>query len=317
MTQVVFDDNGDFKPGLIVSEAGGSLQVQTHTGKRVKVKASHVVLRFAAPDSAAFFAQAQVVAQAIDLDLLWECAPQDECAFEDLAKEYFGQTPTVTEQYGLLLRVHAAPIYFYRKGRGRYRPAPKETLSAALAAVERKKQQQVLLEQWAAQLVQGQCPDEIKQQAALLLAAPDKNGMHYKALSSACDTAGLPPERLLLNAGAFKSVQDLHQRRFFVEAFEHGLQPKAAGLQVDFSDLPLSPAQAFSIDDSSTTEIDDCLSVQWQEDGRVIIGIHIAAPGVSIAHDSAADLAARERMSTLYMPGDKITMLPDDLVSQF
>jgi exoribonuclease II len=317
VSQVVYDDNGEFKPGQIVSEAGGSLQIQTHTGKRVKVKASHVVLRFNQTDTAAFFTQAQVTAQAIDLDLLWECAPQDECSFEDLAVEYFGTSPSVQEQYALLLRVHSAPVYFYRKGRGRYRAAPKETLQAALAAVERKKQQLVLVDQWAHELAGGQCPEEIKQQAAQLLAAPDKNGMHYKALAAACDLAGLPPERLLLNAGAFKSARDLHQRRFFIDAFAHGLQPKAAGLSADIIDLPLAPVRAFSIDDSSTTEIDDCLSVQWQDNGQVVIGIHIAAPGIALLANSPADLAARERMSTLYMPGDKITMLPDDLVRLF
>jgi exoribonuclease II len=248
---------------------------------------------------------------------LWECAPEGECGFEDLAIEYFGTTPSAVEQFGLLLRVHAAPIYFYRKGRGRYRAAPKETLQAALAAVQRKQQQQVLVEQWAAQLAAGQCPDEIKQHAATLLAAPDKNGMHYKALAAACELANLPAERLLLNAHAFKSTQDLHQRRFFVEAFTHGLQPRSAGLAVDFSDLPVAIAKPFSIDDSSTTEIDDCLSVQFESADRVVIGIHIAAPGIAITHDSAADLNARERMSTLYMPGDKITMLPEDVVRQF
>ncbi len=317
MSYVVFDDNGDFKPGQLVSEAGGSLQVQTHTGKRVKVKASHVVLRFAAPDAATMMSQAQALAQAIDLDLLWECAPPDECGFEDLAQEYFGDKSTTVEQFGLLLRVHAAPVYFYRKGRGRYRAAPKETLQAALAAVERKKQQLVLIEQWANDLANGKCPDEIKQQAATLLAAPDKNGMHYKALSSACEIAGAPAQKVLLNAGAFKSAQDLHQKQFFVEAFAQGLQPRPANLDIDFSALPLSPVRPFSIDDSSTTEIDDCLSVQWQDNHRVVVGIHIAAPGLALLHNSAADLAARERMSTLYMPGDKITMLPQDVVSQF
>jgi exoribonuclease II len=47
---VVFDDNGDFKAGTVISEAGGALQVETHSGKRIKVKSSHVVLNFKTPD---------------------------------------------------------------------------------------------------------------------------------------------------------------------------------------------------------------------------------------------------------------------------
>jgi exoribonuclease-2 len=44
--------------------------------------------------------------------------------------------------------------------------------------------------------------------------------------------------------------------------------------------------QAFSIDDSATTEIDDALSVQGLGSGTVVFGIHIAAPALAIAPDS-------------------------------
>jgi exoribonuclease-2 len=75
--------------------------------------------------------------------------------------------------------------------------------------------------------------------------------------------------------------------------------------------------QAFSIDDSQTTEIDDALSVQGLGSGTVTVGIHIAAPGLAIAPDSAIDAVARARLSTVYMPGHKITMLPDEVVQTY
>ena len=81
--------------------------------------------------------------------------------------------------------------------------------------------------------------------------------------------------------------------------------------------LPLAAAQAFSIDDSATTEIDDALSVQGLGSGTVVFGIHIAAPGLAIAPDSALDKVARERLSTVYMPGWKLTMLPDAVVQAY
>src|SRR2546427_4068080 len=46
------------------------------------------------------------------------------------------------------------------------------------------------------------------------------------------------------------------------------------------ADLPLAEVQAFSIDDSATTEIDDALSVRGLGTGTVTVGIHIAAPGL-------------------------------------
>lgn len=80
--------------------------------------------------------------------------------------------------------------------------------------------------------------------------------------------------------------------------------------------LPLA-VEAFSIDDVTTTEIDDAFSVVHQADGKVRVGIHIAAPGLGIKPDDAIDKIARGRMSTVYMPGDKITMLPDSIVDAF
>ena len=81
--------------------------------------------------------------------------------------------------------------------------------------------------------------------------------------------------------------------------------------------LPLAPAAAFSIDDSATTEIDDALSVQGLGTGTVVYGVHIAAPALAIAPDSEIDRVARERLSTVYMPGHKLTMLPDEVVQAY
>jgi len=52
-------------------------------------------------------------------------------------------------------------------------------------------------------------------------------------------------------------------------------------------------------------------------DGGHRIGVHIAAPGLAIIKDDPIDQVARSRMSTVYFPGDKITMLPDSVIEQF
>jgi exoribonuclease II len=318
---VVFDENGDFKAGSVISEAGGALQVETHTGKRIKVKSSHVVLNFKTPDPSQMMEQAQLQAKQVDLDLIWECAPADEFGFEELSKSYFGDQASALEAYALLIAIHSAPVYFYRKGRGRYRAASAETLKAALAAVEKRKQLQVQIDEWAKQLVEGVCPDPFKAIAAQLIVAPDKNGPHYKALTQACDTVQASAQTLLMKVGAFRSPYELHLRKFTIDAFPRGTGFKEmVPLELDeaiLADLPVSVAQCFSIDDSSTTEIDDCVSVQFLDAHKVRVGVHIAAPSAFIDQDSPSDLLARERMSTLYMPGDKITMLPDAIITAF
>jgi exoribonuclease-2 len=106
-------------------------------------------------------------------------------------------------------------------------------------------------------------------------------------------------------------------QRFLLERFPKGTAFPALPIPQSTEDLPLAAAAAFSIDDSATTEIDDAFSLQWLDDGRVRLGIHIAAPALALSRDSNWEQVARNRLSTVYMPGDKITMLPDALVQTF
>ncbi|MEN9316657.1 MAG: Exoribonuclease 2 [Pseudomonadota bacterium] len=318
MSHVLFEEDGAFKAGTVLSDAGTSLQVEHASGKRSKVKTGHVLLKFDSPDPGALLPGAQKVADELDVDFLWECAPQDEFGFTDLAAEYFGAPPTAIQSTGLLLKLQAAPVYFHRKGRGRFRPAPAETVRLALAALERKRVQEETIEAWAVEMSEGRLPAPIGAIAAILLVKPDKQSLEYRALERVCERGRKPPERLLLGLGAFESPRRLHFDRFACEWFPRGTAieaeaPALAGLD----DLPVSEAATFSVDDSSTTEIDDALSVQTLPDGRLRVGIHIAAPALAIARGDRIDALARDRMSTVYMPGDKITMLPEAVIRPF
>jgi exoribonuclease-2 len=323
-THVLFEEDGAFKAGTVLADAGATLQVEAASGRRTKVKSSSVMLRFASPSPLELMEQAQRAAEGIDLDFLWECAPQDEFEFAGLADDYYGHAATPVEAASLLFRLHGAPVYFYRKGRGRYRPAPPETLRAALAALERKAEQAARVERWAQALAEGDAPEPIRREAARLLVRPDKNGVEWKALDRACALTRSPPARVLMSAGAFPDEKALHLGCFLAESFPQGAGFAAvdeaaldAALAARLPDLPLAEVEPFSIDDSTTTEIDDCLSVTTRPDGRLRIGVHIAAPGVAIGPGDPLDRIARDRMSTVYMPGDKITMLPDAPIERF
>ena len=317
-TYILFDEDGGFKTGTIMSEAQGSLQVEHASGKRAKIKAAQIFLKFGSPSPVDLLREAQAMAEAFDVDFLWECAPQDEFDFKSLAQEYFGHAPTATESAAILIRLHAAPVYFYRKGRGLYKPAPPETLKAALAGIERKRLAEQQVEEFTRQMVNGELPDAIRSKARQLVFKPDKQSIEFKALDAASNEKRLSANHLLIELGAFTSAKHLMQERFLAEHF-----PRSQGFEFfppepssDWQSLPLSPARTFSIDDSSTTEIDDCLSVQKTDTGWRV-GVHIAAPGVAMLSGGEFDLAARDRMSTVYMPGEKITMLPESFVATY
>ena len=80
----------------------------------------------------------------------------------------------------------------------------------------------------------------------------------------------------------------------------------------------MADVDAFSIDDVTTTEIDDAFSVVRLDDGTGA-GRHPyrrARPGHR-ARTTRSTRSPAQRMSTVYMPGDKITMLPDELVEAY
>ncbi|CAG4889895.1 ribonuclease catalytic domain-containing protein [Paraburkholderia gardini] len=314
---VFFEESGSFKAGSVLSRQGDAFQVELPGGRRAKVRAKDVLIEFEKPAAGELMHQADAAAQEIDLDFLWECAPEDEFAFAVLAKEYYGDTFGAIERAALVLRMHGAPVYFRRKGRGQYQRAPQEQLQMALAGLERKRQQALVQAGIEEELKAGRLPESLAGKALGLLTKPDKNTIEYKALEAAAAARGISMARLMLDCGGIPSARALHEARFLSEFFPHGtgFPPVTVGAVPD--DLPEAEVEAFSIDDITTTEIDDAFSVEHLSDGRVRIGVHIAAPALGIERGDAVDAIARGRLSTVYMPGDKITMLPDDVVEAF
>jgi exoribonuclease-2 len=314
----LFDDAGKFHAGRVMSEAESSLQVELDSGKRVKVKSANVLLRFEKPAPAALLATATGQAAEIDLDLAWEFAPEGDFHFGELTRDYFSASAGPELQAAMLLRLYEAPHYFRRAGKGQFKKAPEDILKAALLAIERKKLVAAQIEAWAAELVAGSCPAPVREQLYRILFKPDKNGPEYKAVVQAAKTAQRAPLDLLTAACAIESPYQFHWQRFLFDQFPKGTKfPAGLAAPTAAADLPVAVVQAFSIDDSATTEIDDALSVQGLGTGTVVFGVHIAAPGLAIAPDSPLDKVARERLSTVYMPGWKLTMLPDEVVQAY
>ncbi|HQY09731.1 MAG: RNB domain-containing ribonuclease [Burkholderiales bacterium] len=314
----LFEDAGKFLAGRVMSEAESSMQIELDSGKRVKVKAANVLLKFDKPVPAELLAEGQRLAAEMDLDLAWEFAPAEEFGFADLARDYFDAKAGVAQQAAALFGLFGAPHYFRRMGRGLFRKAPEEQVKAALLGIERKAQVVAQIEAWAGELVAGQCPAPVREQLYKILFKPDKNGPEYKAVVEAAKRAQRAPLDLLLAAGAIDSPYQFHWRRFLFEQFPKGSGfPAGLGAPAVKDELPLAAVRAFSIDDSATTEIDDALSLRGLGSGTVTLGIHIAAPGLAIAPDSALDKVARDRLSTVYMPGWKLTMLPDEVVQTY
>ena len=314
--QLLYEEDGELKVGAVLGEAPASFQVESPHGRRSKIKASSVLLSFERPAGAELLVQAERFAAELDIRFLWECSGTGEFAFRDLAREYVGREPTPVESAGILMKLHSAPMYFYRRGRGRFQAAPEETLKLALAAVDKKRRLQEAIGLWAERLARFDCPPEVAALKEELLYAPDRNRPETKALEQACRATGLTSARLFERCGLLPDPHEYHLQRFLHEFFPRGTRFAAHELPAPPEGLPLAPVSAFSLDDVGTTEIDDAFSVQrtgetWR------IGIHISAPALGFGPGSALDALARERLSTAYMPGRKFTMLPEDVIQLY
>ena len=312
---IFYEESGQFKVASIVQKNDATYQVDTQHGKRTKVKANNVFAEFNG-DMAAFLENAQAQAADIDTDLLWEVCGEEEFTAEAIAEEYYGHAPTKTELAATLIALYAAPMYFYKKAKGVFKAAPEETLKQALAAIERKKQQDAQIDAWAEALKCGEMPSEIAADLKTILHAPDKQSLTYKAFTKAADALKISAYELAKKTGGITSIPQYLQDGFEIKYF-----PKGTGfpdLQLpEMPDLPKADVTAFSIDDESTTEVDDALSLTDLGNGMKRVGIHIAAPSLAIKQGDKMEKNIMERLSTVYFPGGKITMLPENWIAAF
>ena len=314
---VLFEDDGQLKAGAVLADQDASLQVEAVSGKRMKIKAGNVLLRFASPGPGEVMSEGGKLASELDPTFLWEASDEGEFGFADLAREYYGSHPSPAQSAAVAMLLHASPMHFYKKGKGRYRKAPPDALKAALASVERKAREGEQIAAWVADLVQDKLPEPLRAALPMLLYKPDKNALEWKALAAACEARKTSPLQLLDACGAVPSTHDYHFNAFIVEAFPQGTAFPPWGTLPAPPELPDSAARAFSIDDATTTEIDDAFSVRELANGNYEVGIHIACPALAMPRDGALDRIARTRLSTVYMPGRKLTMLPDEAVDAF
>jgi len=69
----------------------------------------------------------------------------------------------------------------------------------------------------------------------------------------------------------------------------------------------------FTIDPDDAKDFDDALSVEYLEDGKIRIGVHIADVGAYVKPGTRLDVEAKQRGNSTYLVGTVIPMLPEQL----
>lgn len=313
---ILFEDAGKFKTGTIRAESDAAFHIESNSGKQLKIKRANSIFTFDDYHADHLIDDATQAAENVDIQFLWEICPQETFTVDALAAEYYGNTPSTLEKTTLLLSLHNHPIYFHRKGKGLYFAAPKDIVDLALAAQEKKKQAAQQQHAWAEELSLGRAPEELRDSLPTFLTHPDKNSLAWKAFEDALEKTHASVESLLLALNVFPNELAIHRTRFLSQHFPKGSQHQSCAIP-HYEELPTATVEAFSVDDLSTTEIDDAFAIKKISDDVYIFSIHIACPGLVVERDSELDNIARERMSTVYFPSEKIPMQPDNLIQAF
>ncbi|MGG6269965.1 ribonuclease catalytic domain-containing protein [Leptolyngbya sp. AN03gr2] len=128
--------------------------------------------------------------------------------------------------------------------------------------------------------------------------------------------------QLLVDLGIWSPHENMFLRRAQIpiqfsnkvlEVTHHRLEFPPADL--DVNRLDLTHLKVYTIDDESTREIDDGLSVEFLPDGREKLWIHIADPTRWMEPGDELDLDARKRITTIYLPTGMIPMFPSELAT--
>ncbi|WP_254933281.1 ribonuclease catalytic domain-containing protein [Cyanobium sp. WAJ14-Wanaka] len=163
-----------------------------------------------------------------------------------------------------------------------------------------------LLHQWAAGVGEPELPAPLKQGLKAAHCPLDSGAIRHLLV----DLGSWNPHQLPSLQGSVWELgfsPELQQEASRILEQAHLVQPG------DAERLDLTGLRSFTIDDESTRDIDDGLSLETGKNGSLKLWIHVADPGRLIAPGSPLDLEARRRGSSLYLAQGNLPMFPLEL----
>ena len=120
---------------------------------------------------------------------------------------------------------------------------------------------------------------------------------------------------LLLASGAWTVWENPHPGRFGLGRDSAGIIPPAPPEE---DRLDLTGLAAYAIDNSWSDDPDDAVSLEGPDaSGAYCLWVHVADPAASVPPGSPADLEARNRGATLYLPEGAIRMMAKEALPLF
>lgn len=262
-----------------------------------------------------FYVSVNSLCNAIDYPLLLELIEDTSKYFslDELSTLYFGADYTLVDKTALLFGLHTQITDYHNKPDGSFRKYTALEHEEQQAIVNKAIIEQDQFKSYYDALIACQKPDIGDINIFKFLHRPDKNSQLFRAITEAGKVLSLSSLELCHKVELVANIEEFFVFEFMADNFPKGIDYSKNNSQIDWSHLKHNTSlEVFSIDDSTTTEIDDAFSIQYAPNGY-IVGVHIAAPAL----DTQLAEMASNNISTIYYPGHKITMLPENIISLY
>lgn len=282
---------------------------------------------------AVFQAEAESCMDPSSLEVAWELLLEDSqtVAPPDLAQLLFSdQSPPRCYAAHCLLTDDR--IYFKQKGE-RYEPRTANQVADLQHQIEQQAKRQQEQQAFYQKLEQAIAGDTVEWEAGdrTYLQALEKFAAFGDEATTRMTAVDLLStlKRSTSPEAAFQllvdlNVWDLHQNlplfrskipvqfsMSLLAAVDQSLKMPPPDLHPDRADL--TSLKVYTIDDESTSEIDDGLSLEFLPDGKQRVWVHIADPSRWITLGDELDREAQRRGTTVYLPTGMIPMFPPEL----
>jgi exoribonuclease-2 len=280
-------------------------------------------------------AQSLKLAESVNLEELWQIATEFPKSYssEELAELAFAN-PSAEQHLSVKLLLLSDKAYFKRDNQlflARAAHIVEEIKHSQHVQLERKRLRRSLVESLkGGERAASTLPEELSPLIALLkryAVGSDLNSSEEREARELTelllegikkDSSKVNPAvayQLLERLGIFGALTNPAWERAGLPGtivFKEGSERKSESLACTSERQDLTALDVFTIDDITTRDMDDALSLESKEFGYRL-GIHITDVSAEIDPNSQLDKAVSQRLSSIYLPERTIHMLPEAL----
>lgn len=323
---------------------GKRLRLITENDKEVSLSASRISLTSdnALPETAgrattvealkATVVRRESLKQEIDLKELWELL-NEEGEWIDLTTmaEYCFSEAVTSDHKSAIIRAFFENRTWFKFDHDRFLPYTPEQVEQMLAKKREEERRHKVITEGAAWLkgILGNTPPTDCEHAQEIITClkgwyiDERESRHFDMAKEILSAANInSPEtvfRILVKLEVFDENENIDlirqevPRHFSDDVLEEARTLLASAPATYAGRRDLTHLATITIDGRFTTDYDDAVTIERLDDRKTRVGVHIIDVAESVKRGSLIDRKALARGSSIYMPDQKIPMLPPDL----